>query len=99
MNSFRRIFCTAALAFLIAGAGMTGNAAAQEAAQKTAKPVPLTEAQKAGLRRVEDHLNGLKTLRARFIQVSQRGAGGRGRSIPPAAPARSGLNTIRRCPS
>ena len=73
MNSIRRIFCTAALAFLIAGAGMTGNAAAQNAAQKTAKPVPLTEAQKAGLRRVEDHLNGLKTLRARFIQVSQRG--------------------------
>ena len=80
MNSYPRIFRTAALAFVIAGAGMTGSAAAQTAkeaaqgtAQETAKPVPLTQAQKAELKRVEDHLNGLKTLQARFIQVSQRG--------------------------
>lgn len=73
MNSFRRIFCAAALALLTAGAGMAGAAAAQEAAQKTAKAVPLTGAQRAELKRVEDYLNGLKTLQARFIQVSQRG--------------------------
>ena len=71
MNSFRRIFCAAALALLTAGAGMT--AAAQGNAQNTAKAVPLTKAQKAELKRVEDYLNGLKTLQARFIQVSQRG--------------------------
>ena len=88
MSSFRRILWTAALALLIAGAGMAGSAAAQETAQTakeaakeaaqtttkaTAKPVPLTGAQKAQLRRVEDYLNELKTLQARFIQVSQRG--------------------------
>lgn len=73
MNSFRRIFRTAALALLIAGAGMAGNAAAQTAARTTAKAIPLTGAQKAELRRVEDYLNELKTLQARFIQVSQRG--------------------------
>ena len=72
MNSLRRIFCTAALALLIAGAGMTGPADAQNA-RTSAKPVPLTGAQKAELKRVEDYLNGLKTLQARFIQVSQRG--------------------------
>ncbi len=69
MNSFRRILPAAALALLAAGAVMAGAAAAQE----TARPVPLTDAQKAELRRVEDHLNGLETLQARFIQVSQRG--------------------------
>ena len=83
MNSFRRIFGRAALALLIAGAGVAGAAAqntketAKEAARTTtkatARPVPLTQAQKAELRRVEDYLNGLKTLQARFIQVSQRG--------------------------
>ena len=76
MNSFRRKLWTAALALLIAGAGMAGGAAAQntkEAAQTTAKPVPLTRAEKAELGRVEDYLNGLRTLQARFIQVSQRG--------------------------
>ena len=52
---------------------MTGSAAAQGNAQKTAKPVPLTGAQRAELKRVEDYLNGLETLQARFIQVSQRG--------------------------
>ena len=76
MNSFRRKLWTAALALLVAGAGMAGGAAAQntkEAAQETAKPVPLTRAEKAELQRVEDYLNGLRTLQARFIQVSQRG--------------------------
>ena len=73
MNSFRRIVCAAAIALLIAGAGMAGNAAAQGNAQGNAKALPLTAAQKAELKRVEDYLNGLRTLQARFIQVSQRG--------------------------
>ena len=76
MISIRRIFGTAALALLIAGAGTAGPAAAQsakETARTAAKAVPLTGAQKAELRRVEDYLNGLETLQARFIQVSQRG--------------------------
>jgi len=77
MNSLRRILWTAALALLIAGAGAAGGAAdaqtAAQTAQETAKPVPLTDAQRAELGRVEDYLNGLETLQARFIQVSQRG--------------------------
>ena len=72
MNSFRRIVCAAAIAVLIAGAGMSGGAA-QGNAQGNAKALPLTAAQKAELKRVEDYLNGLRTLQARFIQVSQRG--------------------------
>ena len=38
-----------------------------------AKAMPLTAADKADLRRVEDYLNGLTTMKAHFIQVSSKG--------------------------
>lgn len=46
---------------------MPGAAAAE------AKATPLSRADKAALERVEDYLNGLSTLKARFIQVSSAG--------------------------
>ena len=59
---------------LLAGAGCTVAAAltltATSAWAKTAKPVALSEADKADVKRIEDYLNGITTMRAKFQQVS-----------------------------
>jgi outer membrane lipoprotein-sorting protein len=40
----------------------------------TARPANLNQAQKADVQRIEEHLNGLRTLQSRFLQVSSNGA-------------------------
>lgn len=51
----------------------------QPAAAATAVPVKLTEPQRQALKRVEDHLTGIKTMEARFLQVSSNGSFAEGR--------------------
>ncbi|MDA0239646.1 MAG: outer-membrane lipoprotein carrier protein LolA [Proteobacteria bacterium] len=51
----------------------------QPATAATAVPVKLTEPQQQMLKRVEDHLSGIKTMEARFVQVSSSGSFAEGR--------------------
>ena len=64
-----RLFLLAVLA-AAALAPVSGSTTALAA---DAKPMPLTETDKADLGRIEDYLNGLSTLKAHFIQVSSKG--------------------------
>lgn len=60
LNRRRFLFASAALA--VAGRAGTARAARQ-----------LSTADESAVRRVEDYLNGLKTLRARFLQIDNQG--------------------------
>ena len=57
----------AALALIVGAAGAPGAHA-----QKV-KPAALDEAAKADIARIEAYLNGIKTARTRFVQISQAG--------------------------
>jgi outer membrane lipoprotein-sorting protein len=58
-----------ALILLLAGLWLASSAAV--AAPKA--PAALSEADKASVKKAEDYLNGLSTLRARFLQVTEDG--------------------------
>ncbi len=47
--------------------------AAPAAGAETVVPVPLDEAARSQIAHIENYLNGLKTLKARFVQISSNG--------------------------
>ncbi len=61
------------LAISIIAAMLPWAAAPTAQAAEAAMPVPLSEKDRADIARIEDYLNGLKTLRAGFIQVASNG--------------------------
>lgn len=65
----------AALALLPAAAAVSGALASPAAAQTA---FPLTAQDRADLARIQTYLNGLRTLKARFLQIAPNGAVARG---------------------
>ena len=53
-------------------------AAPQAAPATPATPGPLTDADRADIARVEEYVNSIRTLRARFVQLSQNGGRAQG---------------------
>ncbi len=50
----------------------------QPPGQASGQPQPLTERDRADIGRVETYLNGLRSLKARFLQIAQNGAAAEG---------------------
>ncbi|MGE0658834.1 MAG: outer membrane lipoprotein carrier protein LolA, partial [Reyranellaceae bacterium] len=63
---------TALLALAVAG--MPVAALAQSRSRPAAAPQPLSRQDQEDIARVEQYLNGITTLEARFLQVADRGA-------------------------
>jgi outer membrane lipoprotein-sorting protein len=71
MITFARLNPMRALAILMLATLCCGSAL--PASAEKAKPAPLDDAAKADIARLEGYLNGIKTLRTRFLQISQAG--------------------------